>query len=223
MYMVLRFTCVVAVDERRRTGLLEQGSCGGSTGTWANTFPLPWGLGDGGKHGQKPVFNSQFWNSQQILYDIIKFGFYLQDLGPVLQASETVLHFQTEGWPFIQGKGASRSVLFRTSALLSNASSDTHQLFRETLIPSPAQMMMASLLLELKQITACGSTEVNLLQNSKLTRKKRKKKSFSFCLLGCCFLPTPLGTLPQAHCRESKLMGLPMLQSFEEKSLKPGT
>lgn len=72
MYMVLRFTCVVAVDERRRTGLLEQGSCGGSRGTWANTFPLPWGLGDGGKHGQKPVFNSQFWNSQQILYDIIQ-------------------------------------------------------------------------------------------------------------------------------------------------------
>lgn len=157
--MVLGFTCVVAVDGQRRTGVLEQGSCGGSRGTWGNTSPLPWGLGGGGRHWQKPVFNSWFWNSQQIPYRSSKLELYLQDLRPVLKASKTIPHLQTEGWLCCAlGKPVPRRVLFTTSALLSNLSPDT--------IPSPAQMTMASLFLEQKELTFFSSTEVNLLQNT---------------------------------------------------------
>lgn len=68
-----------------------------------------------------------------------KLGLYLQDLRPVLQASKTIPHLQTEGWPCCAlGKPAPGRVLFPTPALSSNASPDTPQALQRNPHPFPS-------------------------------------------------------------------------------------
>lgn len=225
MYMVLRLTCVVAVDEWR-TGLLEQGSCGGSRGTWANTFPLPWGLGDGGKHRQKPVFNLRFWNSQQILYDITQVWI----IPPGSWASPTSLencsplpHWRLTLYP---GKSSSRErvvqntcslvkcILWHLSALQRNP--HPFHITDDDGIPVAGAKTDHSLQFHWSQPAAEEQAE----EKKKWKKKKKRFQRFQrFQLLSARLL---LPTKPHGHFASSSLHSLSSWGYIEE-SLKSGT
>lgn len=185
--------------------MLQQGTVEGAG--WHEKTPSPC-HGDSEMRGgtDKSQFPTHgFETHNKFPTTLSKLGLYLQDLRPVLQASITILHLQTEGWSCCAlGKPAPRASPVTPWALQVKS----HP-FPSRWWWHPCCWSKNSFSMPLKS-TCCrrkagGKKKSIKPQKAGLLFREQMVKLFvfktaHFNLLGCCSLPNPIGTLSQVHC-----------------------